>query len=183
MKKNVLILSILFIPFTMFAQGVGIGIKGGANFANMEIKDVNSKSITDFHIGAYVNLNISEKFGITPEILYTAHGSELDNAKINTDYFAVPVMFRFKPISLISLQAGPQFSFLSKAEKDGANIKDQLKENDFGIAFGAGLHLPLGINGGVRYVLGFTNISEVANEEAKNRTLQIYVGWTIFGAK
>lgn len=167
----------------MCAQGIGLGIKGGANFANMAIKDVNSDAITDFHIGAYVNLNVSEKFGITPEILYTAQGTEIDNAKINTDYFAVPVMLRFKPISLISLEAGPQFSFLSKAENDGANFKDQLKNNDFGLAFGAGLHLPLGINGGIRYVLGFTNISEAANQEAKNRTLQIYVGWTLFGAK
>jgi hypothetical protein len=183
MKKNSLILLILLAPFTMLAQGVGIGIKGGANFANMAIKDVDSESITDFHIGAYVNLNVSDKFGITPEILYTAQGSKTSNATVNTDYFAVPVMLRWKPISLISLQAGPQFSFLTQAIRDGVDIKDQLKNNDFGAAFGAGLHLPLGFNGGVRYVLGFTNISEVSTEEIKNRTLQIYVGWTIFGAK
>lgn len=183
MKKNNLILLILLVPFSMFAQGVGIGIKGGANFANMAIKDVSSESITDFHIGAYVNLNVSDKFGITPEILYSAQGSKVNNATVNTDYFAVPVMLRFKPISLISLEVGPQFSFLSKAKSGGVDIKSQLKNNDFGAAFGAGLHLPLGFNGGVRYVLGFTNISEVSNEEIKNRTLQIYVGWTLFGAK
>lgn len=183
MKKNNLILLILLVPFSMFAQGVGIGIKGGANFANMAIKDVSSESITDFHIGAYVNLNVSDKFGITPEILYSAQGSKVNNATVNTDYFAVPVMLRFKPISLISLEAGPQFSFLSKAKSGGVDIKSQLKNNDFGAAFGAGLHLPLGFNGGVRYVLGFTNISEVSSMDVKNRTLQIYVGWTIFGAK
>ncbi|MDZ7649395.1 MAG: porin family protein [Cytophagales bacterium] len=183
MKKNSLILLILLVPFTMFAQGVGIGIKGGANFANMAIEDVDSESITDFHIGAYVNLNLSDKFGITPEILYTAQGSKVNNATVNTDYFAIPVMLRFKPISLISLQAGPQFSFLSKAKSGGVDIKNQLKNNDFGIALGAGLHLPLGFNGGVRYVLGFSNISEISTEEVKNRVLQIYVGWTLFGAK
>lgn len=183
MKKNSLILLVLLLPFTVLAQGVGIGIKGGANFANMAIEDVSTESITDFHIGAYVNLNLSDKFGITPELLYTAQGSKLSNATLNTDYFAVPVMFRWKPISLISLQVGPQFSFLSKATSNGVDFKDQLKNNDFGAAFGAGLHLPLGFNGGIRYVYGFTNISEVSTEDIKNRTLQIYVGWTILGAK
>ncbi|MBK7653219.1 MAG: PorT family protein [Flammeovirgaceae bacterium] len=183
MKKNSLILLILLVPFSMFAQGVGIGIKGGANFANMAIKDVSSESITDFHIGAYVNLNVSDKFGITPEILYSAQGSKVSNATVNTDYFTFPVMLRWKPISLISLEAGPQFSFLSSAKKDGVDFKDQLKNNDFGAAVGAGLHLPLGFNGGVRYVMGFTNISDVSTMDIKNRTLQIYVGWTIFGAK
>ena len=47
------------------------------------------------------------------------------------------------------------------------------------------IHLPLGINGGLRYVYGFSNIAEATFdvEEAKNRVFQIYVGWTIFGAK
>jgi hypothetical protein len=88
------------------------------------------------------------------------------------------------PMSLLSLEAGPQFSFLTKAEVENAgDVKDQLKNNDFGLAFGAGLHLPLGFNAGVRYVLGFTDISDVSGESIKNRTFQIYLGWTILGAK
>ena len=55
------------------------------------------------------------------------------------------------------------------------DIKDQLKNNDFGLAFGAGLHLPLGFNVGVRYILGFTDISDVSTESIKNRTFQVYV--------
>ncbi len=106
---------------------------------------------------AYVNINFSDKWGITPEVLYSAYGSEWDNVKVDLDYIAIPVMLRFKPISLLSLEAGPQFSFLTKANvEDFGDVKDQLKNNDFGLAFGAGLHLPLGFNVGARYVLGFT---------------------------
>lgn len=189
MKKlfYLVVLGIFIVPATSNAQGIGLGIKGGANFANQNIEDVSTESITNYHLGAYLNLMFTDKFGITPEILYTAQGSEISNAKLKTDYVAIPIMFRWKPISLISLQAGPQFSFLTKGEYDGESVKDQLKNNDFGLAIGAGVHLPLGLNGGIRYVWGFSDISDFEStapgeySEIKNRTFQVYVGWTLFG--
>jgi hypothetical protein len=184
MKKFFLFAALFLAPLVIHAQGIGFGIKAGANFANQAIKDIDIKTATDFHAGAYVNLNFSDKWGITPEILYSAYGSTWNDVKIDLDYVAVPVMLRFKPISLLSLEAGPQFSFLTKANReDIGDFTDQMKKNDFGIAFGAGLHLPLGFNVGARYILGFTNISEVSADEIKNRTFQLYLGWTILGAK
>ena len=184
MKKSLFFLIAMCTPMFLIAQGVGVGIKGGVNFANVDAEDISTSSITDLHIGAYVNLNISEKFGITPEVLWTAQGAELEDAEFNMDLISVPVMLRFKPISLISLEAGPQFSFITSAEVEGVDIKDQLKSNAFGMAIGAGVHLPLGLNGGIRYILGFTNISEADDvDNIKDRTFQIYVGWTLFGAK
>jgi len=185
MKKLFIGLLFMVPSIALVAQGIGIGIKGGVNFANVAAKDISTSSITGFHIGGYVNINISEKFGITPEVLWSAQGAELEDAEFNTDYIAIPIMLRWKPISLISLEAGPQFSFITNAELEGyGDIKDQLKSNSFGLAFGAGVHLPLGFNGGVRYILGFSDISDSADaDEIKDRTFQIYVGWTIFGAK
>lgn len=185
MKKSVLVFLVLLVaPVAIHAQGVGLGIKAGANFADQAVEDIDIKTATDFHVGAYLNLNISEKFGITPEVLYSAYGTQWEDVKVDYDYIALPVMFRFKPIKLLSIEAGPQFSFLTKAEvEEVGDVKDQLKNNDFGLAFGAGVQLPLGFNAGARYVLGFTDISDVSEESIKNRTFQIYVGWTIFGAK
>jgi hypothetical protein len=184
MKKSFLFLVLVLLPFLLQAQGVGIGIKAGGNWANQDVSNVDIKTVTSYHVGAYVNLNFSDKWGITPEVQYSVYGSEWDKAKVDLDYVAIPVMLRFKPISLLSLEAGPQFSFLTKAHAENVgDVMDQLKKNDFGLAFGAGLHLPLGLNVGARYVLGFTNISEVSAESIKNRTIQLYLGWTIFGAK
>ena len=147
---------LFLIPFVIQAQGIGLGIKAGANFADQAVEDIDIKTVTDYHFGAYVNLNLSEKFGITPEVLYTAYGSKWDDIKVDFDYIAIPVMFRFMPISLLSLEAGPQFSFLTKAEVENVgDVKDQLKNNDFGLAFGAGLHLPLGFNAGREVCSGF----------------------------
>jgi hypothetical protein len=184
MKNSFLLLVLFFVPLLLQSQGVGVGIKAGANFANQAVEDIDIKSATDFHVGAYVNINFSDKFGLTPEVLYSAYGSEWDNVRVDFDYISLPVMLRFKPIPLLSLEAGPQFSFLTKATvEDIGDVKDQLKSNDFGLAFGAGVHLPLGFNVGARYVLGFSDISDVSEESIKNRTFQIYLGWTILGAK
>jgi hypothetical protein len=186
MKKAIAIMLVFILaPLAIYAQpGIGFGIKGGANFANQNVKDVSTKTVTDYHFGGYLNVNFSDKFGITPEVLYTANGTKWNDVKLDYDYIAIPVMIRFMPIKLISIEVGPQFSFLTKAEvEEVGDVKDQLKNNDFGLAFGAGVHLPFGLNAGARYVLGFTNISEVSEEEVKNRTFQIYVGWTIFGKK
>ena len=183
MKKLIIGLLFMLPSVALLAQGVGVGIKGGVNFANVDAEDLSTNSITSYHIGGYVNINLSEKFGITPEVQWTAMGSEIEDAELNTDWISVPIMLRFKPISLISLEAGPQFNFLVNAEYGGDDWKDQLKSNEFGLGVGAGIHLPLGINGGVRYILGFTNINDVSDESIKNRTFQIYVGWTLFGAK
>jgi hypothetical protein len=190
MKKLFIGMLFMLPSIALVAQGIGVGIKAGVNFANVDAENISTSSITSWHAGGYVNINVSEKFGITPELLYTVYGftweePNLGNAEINTHYFSIPVMFRFKPISLISLEAGPQFNFLTSAEADNQDIKDDLKNTEVCLGLGAGVHLPLGFNGGVRYILGFTDIndSDFSNASIKNRTFQIYVGWTLFGAK
>jgi hypothetical protein len=185
MKKPILFVLVLFTMTSLIhAQGIGLGIKAGANFANQAVKDVSTKSVTDYHFGAYLNLNLSDKFGITPEVLYSAYGSKWEDVKVDYNYISIPVMIRIMPIKLLSLEAGPQFSFLTKAKvEDVGDVKDQLKNNDFGLAFGAGIHLPMGFQVGARYVLGFTDISDVSESSIKNRIFQVYLGWTILGAK
>lgn len=167
------------------AQGIGIGIKAGANFANQSITDWDTSTKTGFLGGAYVVLAFSEKWAIQPELLYSSQGSELPNDIKDLTYLTIPVLLRWKPISLLSIEAGPQFSSLLDAvDQSGDSIEEDFKNSDFGLAVGVTIHLPLGFNGGLRYVWGFTNVSNLGNDhEVKNTTAQIIIGWTIFGAK
>jgi hypothetical protein len=190
MKKiilSIVLLSAIAFYTTVNAQGVGVGIKGGVNFANQSITDINTNSKTGFHAGAYVLIAFSEKWGIQPELLYSSQGSELpDIDELNKfDYLSIPILLRWKPVSVLSIEAGPQFSSLLNAENDSGNsIKDQFKSSDFGLAAGATIHLPLGLNVGLRYVWGFTDVSDLQNDrEVKNTVVQVYAGWTIIGAK
>ena len=185
MKKLIFTFALLSVPAFIFAQGVGVGIKAGANFSNYSSDDFNTSSVTKYHVGAYVNINFSEKWGVTPEVLWSSQGAEIEGVgDFNTDYVTVPIMLRWKPVELIFIEAGPQFNFLTNAELDNyPNIEDELKSSTTCVAFGAGVNLPLGFNGGLRYVIGMTDLSEDDDDELKDRTFQIYVGWTILGAK
>jgi len=181
---SIAIVSIVFLSSEIHAQGIGVGIKAGANFANQSITDISTNSKTGFHGGAYVVLAFSEKWAIQPELLYSAQGSELPDEISEFNYMSIPILLRWKPLSVLSIEAGPQFSALLDAKLDGQDIKDDIKGSDFGLALGATLHLPLGFNGGVRYVWGFTNVADLQDDiEVKNSVVQVYVGWTIFGAK
>lgn len=187
MKKiflSITLFTSLLISSELFAQGVGLGIKGGVNFADQSITDISTSTKTGFHGGAYVIVAFSEKWGIQPEVLYSAQGSELPDEISEFNYMTIPVLLRWKPVSVLSIEAGPQFSALLDAKIDGEDLKDQFKSSDFGLAVGATVHLPLGFNAGVRYNWGFTNVSELEDDiEVKNTTFQIYAGWTFLGAK
>ena len=185
MKKLIFTLALLSVPAFIFAQGVGVGIKAGANFSTYSSDNFSTSSVTKYHVGAYVNINFSEKWGVTPEVLWSSQGTKIKNVgDFDTDYVIVPIMLRWNPVDLIFIEAGPQFNFLTNAKLEGyPNIEDELKSSTTCVAFGAGVNLPLGFNGGLRYVVGLTDLSEDAGAELKDGTFQIYIGWTLFGAK
>jgi hypothetical protein len=184
MKKTVFTLTLFCVSAAMvFSQGLGIGIKAGANFSDMSTDNYSASSITTYHVGAYGNIKFSKKWGLTPEVLWSAQGAELDNVKLKTDFVIVPLMVRWHIMDLISLEAGPQFNFLTTAELDNVDVKKEMESTTYSAAVGAIVHLPLGFNGGLRYVIGLSDLTESDDDELKDRTFQLYVGWTIFGAK
>ncbi len=182
MKTRIFTIMLLCAPIFLFGQ-LGIGVKAGANFANISSDNYSSSSRTGYHVGAYLNLKLSEKFGITPEVLWSSQGADINNVEFNTDYVTVPIMLRWRIIDLISLEAGPQFNILTKAKSGGNDVKDSLTDPSYCLAFGGLVHLPLGFNAGIRYVLGLTDLSESDTDTWKDRTFQVYVGWTILGSK
>ena len=138
MKKIILtiaIASLVSFSSLIHAQGIGVGIKAGANFANQSITDISTESKTGFLGGAYVVLAFSEKWAIQPELLYSSQGSELPDLTTTSitsefNYMSIPVLLRWKPISLLSIEAGPQFSVLLDAKIDGDDIKEDIEVRD-----------------------------------------------------
>jgi hypothetical protein len=187
MKKiSALIVLILFvsIPSMVHSQGVGFGLKGGVNFANQAITNVTTESMTGYHAGGYFVIPFSEMWALQPEVLFSSQGSELpDINELNEfSYLTLPVLVRVKLLKFLSIEAGPQFSYLLDAKNKAGSIKDEMRKIDFGMAAGITLHSTIGLNGGVRYVWGFSNISDLEdNIEVKNKMFQVFVGWTLFG--
>ncbi len=193
MKKSVLLfVAVVAFSAASYAQGVSFGVKAGVNVANQKWSAGNSSETGDaligFHVGGFATVMFSEKFGLQPELLYNAVGAKMDDAEFKSSYLSVPVLFRYQPIEILNIHAGPQFGFLMSAKVEDEDFKDYMKGLDMGLGFGAGVDLPMGIGFTARYVLGLTNtwdveeIGEFGDDfSVKNNVFQISLSYRFGG--
>ncbi|MGB3342393.1 MAG: porin family protein [Aequorivita sp.] len=211
MKKILLLATVVVFTLSAQSQEIRMGAKAGVNFANMSIKPDDGEKLdsrTSFHIGGLVEIPITEKFSVQPEILYSSQGSQSkyseefmgerisSEIKYKLDYLSIPIMAKYYVIEGLGLEAGPQFGILVSAKGDyeisglgisesgTEDLKDDLKKLDIGLGFGASYRLDMGVFFGARYVLGLTDISDNGDVgfdeevEIKNNVFQLSVGYT-----
>ncbi|MGY5847540.1 porin family protein [Salegentibacter sp. HM20] len=199
MKFGLICILFLWISGGMLAQEISFGAKGGVNFANFggdDADEINTESLTGFHLGLLALWKFSEKFAFQPEVLYSSQGAKVSESffdedfgnmnvdvKLKLDYISVPLMLKFFPIEGLSLELGPQLSFLvdSEAEADvqgenfSVDIKDETNSFDFSGAVGLSYNLPMGLFFQGRYIMGFTDVYE--DSDIRNRVLQLSIGY------
>ena len=189
MKKLLLVAALAVFGFTTStAQGISFGAKGGLNLASLTgdgADDVDGR--TAFHIGAVLNIEISDLFAIQPEVVYSAQGftqdfdlGELGNVEATEklDYINIPVLADITILEGLSLQGGPQFgvNITSEIEVDGETQESEDVESlDVAAAIGAQLELPIGLFFQARYVTGLTEV--VKDGDIKNSNISLSVGW------
>lgn len=177
MKKLFLMAIILIAGSTsMNAQGIDFGVKAGANFAKLDGEGFDGDNLTSFHVGALVEINVFENFSVQPELMYSSQGTKVEGADdFKLDYISVPVLAKFYLISdKLSLEAGPQFSFL--VNDSAPDIIDQYEAKSFDFAAVGGLAFDLTNNIFLqaRYVAGLTDTSKEA--KVTNQVIQLSVG-------
>ncbi|MCL9807829.1 porin family protein [Flavobacterium luminosum] len=194
MKKLLLTAAAVFAFGFANAQDVKFGVKAGLNLGtltgDLENAFVNSdmKMRTSFNAGGFAEIKLSDKFAIQPEILYSVEGGKQDvsgeSEKLIWDlaYVNIPVMAKFYPIEKLSIEAGPQIGFLTKAEAtfDGetvADFKDDSKSTAISLNLGAGYDFTKNIFGSIRYNLGMTNIIDENDFDSKSNVLSLSVGY------
>lgn len=171
--KKIITLCLLIFSVISYAQVKPI-FKAGANFSSISIKGSSSSLKTGIHVGGGIEISLTNKIGIMPELLYSQKGG-IDKAnntstttspevKTSLNYFSIPILFYFKPIENLNLHIGPELSFLLSAKASSANssadIKKFYESFDKGIAVGANYYFKnLGV--GLRYVKGFNGITEL----------------------
>lgn len=186
MKKLILCAAIAAFGLSnVNAQEVKFGAKAGVNFASLSGDDADGlDGRTSFHIGGVVNIGISEKFAVQPELVYSSQGAkgsfEGVDVDYNFDYINLPVLAKFTVAEGFSIEAGPQVGFLMsaklKAEGDSLDVKDDLKGIDFAGAIGLAYQMETGLNFSARYNLGLANIAD-GEGDIKNNVIQISVGY------
>ncbi len=177
------------------ARDISFGVKGGVNFASLTggdfFDDVNSR--TSFHVGALAEFPIADIFSLQVEALYSGQGFEADfrgpegdKAEYQLDYINIPVLAKFYIAKGLSIEAGPQFSFLVNEEFDfNPNNDDgdidlegtdaEAESFEFGAAAGITFELPSGLFATGRYIHGFTDI--IQDVDGQNSVFQLGIGY------
>lgn len=185
---------LLYFAATVFgvsvaqSQELRLGAKVGVNFSSIS-GDENEflSGLTSFHIGGLVEIPISEKFSIQPELLYSMQGATEEYSVIpnggfgvkyendlKLDYINIPIMAKYYVINGLSIEAGPQFGILVSAKAEGEltelemresesfdkDVKDSFKTFDIGFGLGASFRLDSDVFLSLRFNKGISQINE-----------------------
>ncbi|WP_420573464.1 porin family protein [Kordia sp.] len=182
MKKLLLIAAFAVFGFAnVNAQDIKLGAKVGMNFASIYgDTPANLDPITSIvNFGVVGEIPINEKFSFQPELMYSIQGFSINDTSLTLNYFNIPLMGKYYLTKKLSVEAGPQVGFLLSAKNDGPDVTDNFKTLDLGVNVGLGYKLNNGINFGLRYNLGLSNINDVSgsSDKFRNSTLQLSVGY------
>lgn len=188
--KNILFVFAVLVSSFTFAQE--LGIKGGLNSSlittNRNFENVDARF--GFHAGLYYSLPISERFSVQPELLYETMGTKFKNSgynlRLNTNYISIPLMFQFKPISKLKLEAGPKLAFMvghkyKSSDKDVSEfinfLDKETKYNkvDFGLGFGATFNVTQTVGISARFTTGLSDIIKNNDTKERNNIFQLGV--------
>lgn len=183
-----------------------------SSFNGDDVKDNDYK--VGFSAGVYGHFPITDQFAVQPEVNFTRIGGKLkddvtelgnttikDKNKTTLDYIQVPIMFKYYPgASRFNIEAGPQFGYNVYASNKQetsvytngtvntisgkTDIKDNVKDFDFGVNFGLGYNVTDNINVGARYYMGLTKVGEntdngtTAANDIKNHSFSLGVGYS-----
>ena len=184
MKKILLFAAILLSASAVVqAQSIKLGLKAGLNYANqtgaaitVNSKNFQKEAISSYHAGLVAEINLFEGLALQPELLYSTQGAKyktaLEDITNKVGYLAIPVMIKIGLSKSISLELGPQASFLLSG-KDQFVVKDP-STFDFAVAGGLGLKVTKSIFLQARYGLGLTELSKDA--QTKNSVVQVSAG-------
>jgi len=201
MKYTILTTSLLILGLAFGANAQEAGVKGGLNFSNLYVSDVDDENMkVGFNAGVYYKAQLAKGLSLQPELSYSLKGAEIiyDNTflglangkyRYNLSYVDVPLAIKVQPVGSFYMEAGPYVSLLTsvrvkQVNSDGSReIVDELDRDsfntvDYGVFGGVGFNFTGG-SLGIRYNYGLQEIGErgtfaaQATEQSKNSVLQL----------
>ncbi len=186
MKRIVSLVAFLCaMTWSVQAQGLKFGVKGGLNISKMSFsKDVfDSDNKTGFYVGPTIKLSLPLGFGLDIAALYDQRSTDVKtdaktsgttvavyagDEKITQKSIQIPVNLRYN-IGLaasagIYLAAGPQFGFPVGDKVYNTKVGEyRLKDANLSINFGAGVYLLKHLEVGFTYNLAAGKSGEFKN--------------------
>ena len=192
MKSKLFILVLTgLLCVTAFSQGFKFGFKGGANINKLTGKSFNEQFSFGYHLGGYMEIGITKKWAIQPEVLFNQSNVDTSGSfsaiyqfnKVNNiklQYLSIPLLLNYRPNNTITLQVGPQYGILmNKSNTLLQNGKAAFKSGDFSMLGGLQLNVfNFKIYG--RYSVGLNNLNDIDNRERwKNQGIQLGIGFNL----
>ena len=193
MKTKILSLAAALLFSTAMMAQFHIGAKAGANIIKLEGKTFKDEFRFGYNLGGFMEVRLSNKFVLQPEVLFNQYSTSLDSSfkniyqgvfnasaqtKVKLKYLSIPILLNYKLIgSFLSLQAGPQFSVMMNKHKTLLqNGGEAFKNGDFSMLGGVQVKVgAIRVNG--RYVIGLNNINDIDNQDKwKSEGFQLSVG-------
>ncbi|WP_400076217.1 porin family protein [Winogradskyella sp. R77965] len=182
MKKLLLVAIVTFgLSNSVSAQSIDYGLKAGLNLANLNGAD-DASNLTSFHVGGFAEIELSEKFSLQPELLYSRQGAkeQEDDVKIKLDYLSIPIMAKYYVAEKFSLEFGPQMGFLINDkivfdDSDAPDVETDGASFDLGLNIGVGLDVTSNLFTQLRYSYGITTVVE--SPDFKTSVFQISLGY------
>lgn len=192
MRKIALTIIFIVIHFVNANSQSSFGVKGGLNLASLKGEGVDNLNIrSSVHITGLVEIELSDRFSVQPEIVFSSQGAEESDIDYKAtwylNYINIPLITKYYINDQLSIEAGPQIGFLMNAKLDWSDddesgldeLEEFISSIDFGIDFGLGYKLESGLIFGGRYNMGMINVLESDMTEGKltNGVLQMSIGY------
>jgi Outer membrane protein beta-barrel domain len=220
MKKIFTLTVLSLIIFTSTKAQVSYGVQAGVNIANWQgdamqsLNDVvdlsngfiGTKSRTGFHIGGYANIPLTETISFEPGLQYSQKGYAMQgdlkiealkflgvnaSAKVEANYFDMPLLVKAEVAKGLSIYAGPQISYLAKTSlhvntsvlgisllNKRLDLTDNFNRVDVGAVAGVGYQFDNGFNIKAGYDYGLSKLDKNDNFNAYNRVVKISLGFS-----
>ena len=218
MKKQFLFTLAIFVSTISFAQiaskfgvkagFISSGIRGESsnnldNLLSFSNGVITTKNRTGFFAGGYAAIPVTDLVSIEPGLYYSEKGYDLvgsinikgvgflganAKAKLQSTYLDIPLLVKVN-INGLQLFAGPQFSYLMKANLNttagvlGFNLLNsnmdatpQFNRWDAAVTGGVGYKLKNGINISASYDYGLSKLDANKNTKAYNNAFKIGLG-------
>lgn len=192
--QNAALLLLFIIPLAGLAQRdstqkapkkehhiIGIGFKGGLNFANVtHASDINSSTQTGFNAGIFFSPP-GRILGSYTELAFSRQGFDYatgqNNSSLKLDYLALAQLMAINITKYVQIQFGLRTAYLLNAKKDSSSkqpfadstgfsqynsLLSYFNRIDYGFTGGVEVHPILGLVIGARYNLSLNGLYKQA---------------------
>ena len=147
------------------------------------------------HLGAYINIRLSQLVALEPGVFYSQKGTSttLDlsgidfEGTIKSNYLDLPLLLRLYPAGGFNIFMGVQFAYHLNSSFDfevdgnpvidGEDTTDTISEFDVAPVLGIGYEFEGGFNLNLAGELGMISVDGIGNLDTFNRNIRLSIGY------